>query len=153
MRAPTGVTTTAAVADWLESAALVAVTVAFVLAFTAGAVKRPVLSMVPADADQVTDGLVLFATVALNCTVPDETTVEVVGLMETEAEMFDPCFPELTPAQAREKIVRQTTAQTSRTSTLFRTELHLGQAPVRKKWFAAIERSPAFALQRNAPSL
>jgi len=109
--------------------------------------------MLPADADQVTDVFVLLPTLALNCTVPDDTTVEVVGLIETETGMDEPCLPALTPAQAREKAVRQTMANTSRTATLFPTELHLGQAPVRKKWFAAIERSPAFALQRNATSL
>jgi len=89
--------------------------------------------MVPADADHVTDVLVLLATAALNCTVPDETTVEVVGLMETETKTFEPGFPALTPAHAREKIVRQTRANTSTTAALFPVQSHLRRALLRGK--------------------
>jgi hypothetical protein len=58
---------TETVADLVASAALVAVTVAVVLALTVGAVWSPVLEIVPRLAVQVTAVLVVPVTVAVNC--------------------------------------------------------------------------------------
>jgi len=73
------VTTTDAVPDVLVSAALIAVTVTFVLTVTVGAWYRPALEMVPTDADQVTAVFELPVTNALNCWVPADGTVAVAG--------------------------------------------------------------------------
>ena len=51
---PEGLTATPALAFFVESATLVAVTVTFVLVETAGAVKRPLLETVPPVEVQVT---------------------------------------------------------------------------------------------------
>ena len=62
-----GAMPTTALAFFVESAALVAVTVTFILVVTLGAVNKPLLETVPALELQVT--LVLFEpfTAALNC--------------------------------------------------------------------------------------
>ena len=65
--APGAVTDTDTLADLVESATLVAVTVTFVLAVTAGAVNKPALVMLPEDAVHVTAVLVALLTVAVNC--------------------------------------------------------------------------------------
>jgi len=115
-RAPTGVTIIEALADWAGSCTLVAVTVALVFTFTAGAVKRPVLLTLPTEADQRTETLSVLATLEPNCMRPEETTVVLVGEMETAtAEVF---LPELTPTQARDRIVRKAIANASVTATL-----------------------------------
>jgi hypothetical protein len=64
---PEGLTTTPALAFFVVSATLVAVTVTFVLVVTAGAVKRPLLETAPAVELQVTALLVEPLTAALNC--------------------------------------------------------------------------------------
>lgn len=64
---PVGLTAMDALAFLEVFAELVAVTVTLVAALTFGAVKRPVLETVPADADQVTAALVVPSTVAVNC--------------------------------------------------------------------------------------
>ena len=74
---------TVALADFVGSATLVAVTVAVVPEVTFGAVYRPALETVPAVADHVTEVLALLVTVAENCCVPPDTTVVEVGEMET----------------------------------------------------------------------
>ena len=62
-----GITTTEA-DDVLEVlAALVAVTVTLVLLLTLGAVKSPLLEIVPAEADHVTAVLLVPCTAAENC--------------------------------------------------------------------------------------
>ena len=63
----TGSRVTAAVADFVESALLVAVTTALVCAVTVGAVKRPLASIAPAVADQFTPVVAVPLTVAVNC--------------------------------------------------------------------------------------
>jgi hypothetical protein len=55
----TGLTATLALAFFVVLALLVAVTVTLVLVLTLGAVKRPLLEIEPADADQVTPVLVV----------------------------------------------------------------------------------------------
>jgi hypothetical protein len=76
-------TVTVALADLLVSAVLVAFTVTVRSAVTAGAVNRPDGLIVPPVADQVTDHLKLFATVAVNCWVLPEATVALLGETET----------------------------------------------------------------------
>jgi hypothetical protein len=73
-----------AVADLVESATLVALTVALVLTLTVGAVYCPDVETVPALADQFTAVLVVPVTVSANCCVPPDGTVAEVGEMETE---------------------------------------------------------------------
>jgi hypothetical protein len=63
---PVGLTATVALAFFEVFALLVAVTVTFVLALTVGAVKRPLVEIVPADDVQVTAVLVDPTTVAEN---------------------------------------------------------------------------------------
>src|SRR6185295_6915566 len=77
-----------AVADFVRSATLVAVTVTFWAALIeAGAVYRP-LVMLPTegDSDQVTELLARPVTVAVNCAVWDADRVVVVGLTEMDPE-------------------------------------------------------------------
>src|SRR5258708_33979555 len=64
-----------AVADLVESAALVAVSTAVVLVVTVGAVYRPLLDTVPFDAVQFTVVLEVFVTAARNCAVAPEFTL------------------------------------------------------------------------------
>ena len=76
---------TVADADLVGSATLVTVTVTGVVLVTDGAVKRPPLEMVPPLAVQFTAGSLLPETLSVNCMVPPEPTVAVIGeiLMET----------------------------------------------------------------------
>ena len=76
-------TVTVALADLLVSAVLVAFTVIVRSAVTVGAVNRPEGLIVPPVADQVTDRLLLFATVAVNCWALPEATVALTGETET----------------------------------------------------------------------
>ena len=64
---PVGLTATIALAFFAVLALLVAVTVTLVLVVTVGAVKKPLVEIVPADDVQVTAVLVEPRTVALNC--------------------------------------------------------------------------------------
>jgi len=66
--------------DW---AALAAVILNLVGDVTVGAAKRPSLEIVPALADQVTAVLLVEVNVAVNCCLPPETTVNVVGMTLT----------------------------------------------------------------------
>jgi hypothetical protein len=79
-------TLTDATAFLVGSAALVAATVADIDVLTLGAVKTPLLEIVPALADQITPFLLVPLTVAVNCCVPPETTVAVAG--ETATSRF-----------------------------------------------------------------
>jgi|SRR5712692_8400461 len=79
-------TLTDATAFLVGSAALVAATVADIDVLTLGAVKAPLLDIVPALADQITPVLLVPLTVAVNCCVPPETTVAVAG--ETATSSF-----------------------------------------------------------------
>ena len=75
-----GSTVTVAVADAAELALLVAFTVTVFVVVTDGAVKNPVLLMVPADADQETLLFVdVLVTVAVNCCIPLEYNVVRAG--------------------------------------------------------------------------
>jgi hypothetical protein len=74
---------TLAVADFVLSALLVAVMTDVVLAVTQGAVNRPLLETVPAVAFQVTPVSAVLETVAVNCDVPKETRLVVVGVTDT----------------------------------------------------------------------
>ena len=69
-----GVTVIAALAVLLESAALATVTATVVLTLTCGAVKRPLVEIVPAEADQVTAVLLVPETVAENCCCPPDAS-------------------------------------------------------------------------------
>ena len=71
-------------ADFVASAWLVAVRVRAVVEVTEGAVKTPVVEIVPAEAVQVTAVFVEPVTIAVNCWVWPEDTVELVG--ETDME-------------------------------------------------------------------
>jgi hypothetical protein len=95
---PVGLTAMDALAILEVFAELVAVTVTLVAALTVGAVKRPLLETVPADADQVTAVLVVPCTLAVNCCVPAEVRDELVG--ETVMLTVDPEGPTATPALA-----------------------------------------------------
>ena len=99
------VTTTAAVPDLVVSAALVAVTVTFVLTVTVGAWYRPETEIVPSDADQVTAVFELPATEALNCWVPADWTVAVAGetVTTTPGGLDDEFAGTETPEQAAKK--------------------------------------------------
>jgi len=70
---------TVALADLVVSATLVAVTVAVVFDVTVGAVYSPELLIVPFVAVHVTPVLVVPVTVAVNCCVPLEASVALVG--------------------------------------------------------------------------
>ena len=59
-------------------------TVTFIAEVDDGAVKRPVFEMVPAEADQLTAVFVEPPMVAVNCSVPPEETVALVGAIDTE---------------------------------------------------------------------
>ena len=61
-----GVIVSEALADFVRSATLVAVTVPVVIALTAGAENKPLALTLPMEADQVTAVLVVFCTVAVN---------------------------------------------------------------------------------------
>ncbi len=66
------------------SAWLVALTVTVVFEVTVGAVNSPEVEIDPALADQVTAVLVEPLTVAVNCWVPPEVTVALLGETETD---------------------------------------------------------------------
>ena len=72
-------TVTAAFADTVGSAWLVAVTVACVVTFTLGAVYSPLLLTEPTEAAQLTAVFAVPVTVAVNCCVPPDATVTVAG--------------------------------------------------------------------------
>jgi hypothetical protein len=74
---------TTALALLVVSATLVAVTVAEVVLETVGAVNFPNSLMLPFVVDQVTDVLLVPLTNALNCRVPADDTLELVGDTET----------------------------------------------------------------------
>ena len=78
-KAATGVTVIVAVACTLGDAALVTVIVPGVSLVTLGATKAPVLEIVPTLADQVTLVFALPVTWAVNCSLPCEVMVAVVG--------------------------------------------------------------------------
>jgi hypothetical protein len=77
-----GVTVTTAIANFVGSATLVAVTETIVSVFTVGAVNNPALEIDPLVADQVTAGLSVLMTAAVNCCVSAEETFAVVGEIE-----------------------------------------------------------------------
>jgi hypothetical protein len=74
-----GLTATVALAFFEVFALLVAVTVTLVAALTVGAANKPLLEIVPADADQVTPVLVVPCTVAVNCLVFPDVRDVLVG--------------------------------------------------------------------------
>jgi hypothetical protein len=94
-----GLTVTVAVADFVVSVLLVAITDAVMALVTLGAVYLPVASTVPGVellllTDQVTPAFdESLVTVAVNCAVPPEVTVAVVGETLTEIGLLPP--PEL----------------------------------------------------------
>jgi len=102
-----GVMVTVALADFVVSAWLVALTVTVVVVVAVGAVKRPVLEIVPALVDHVTAVLVEPVTVALNCWVPPDATVVEVGEMEMETDMVLP------PVLAKPVMARRSAAVVS----------------------------------------
>ena len=77
------VTVTFALAFFVGSATLVAITVTVVLLVAFGAVNRPALETVPPLADQVTAVLVVPSTVAKNCCVCPDWSVALVGVTDT----------------------------------------------------------------------
>ena len=77
------VTVTVACADFVVSATLVATTVAVVDELTLGAVNTPLLEIVPPLADHITPVFELLVTVAVNCSVPAELTLDETGETET----------------------------------------------------------------------
>lgn len=78
-----GVTVTTAVADWVGSATLVAVTETIVSAFTVGAVNRPALESDPFVADHFTARSLVLVTFAVNCCFSVEGTLAVAGVTYT----------------------------------------------------------------------
>jgi len=93
------VTVTLAVADFVESAALVALTV-YVPAVL-GAVYSPVGEMLPPFTDQVTLVLELPVTVALNCKVAPVVAAGFVGVSETATVLDDPLVEDGTKTTSR----------------------------------------------------
>lgn len=81
-----GFTVTVDDADFVWSAWLVAVTVTLVVEVLEGAVNRPVLVMVPAEAVQLTAVFVEPSTYAVNCWVLADDTVALVGVIDTETD-------------------------------------------------------------------
>jgi len=79
-------TVTVAAADFVGSATLVAVTSIVAVLVTDGAVKRPPDVTVPPLAVQLTAVLLLPVTVSVNCLVPPELTVAVVGETVTDTD-------------------------------------------------------------------
>src|ERR1700747_1429462 len=77
---------TIADADLVGSATLVAVTENVVVLVTMGAVKRPLVEIVPPLAVHFTAVLVLPVTLSVNCLVAPELTVAVVGEMVTATD-------------------------------------------------------------------
>jgi hypothetical protein len=71
------------------SAWLVAVRVTVVVEVTEGAVKTPVVEIVPAEAVQATEVFVEPLTVAVNCWVLPEDTIEFVGETDMETVVGD----------------------------------------------------------------
>lgn len=92
-RTGTGVILTVTEAFSPVSVAPVAFTVTAVSVLTAGAVNLPVLEMVPALADQSTPVSLVPVMLAVNCSVPSEATVALLG----EIVMWD-FFAELSRA-------------------------------------------------------
>jgi hypothetical protein len=74
-----GATVTVALAFFVGSAALIADTVTFVLLVTVGAVNIPLVEMLPAVEVQLTLLLVDPLTVALNCWVPPDPRLVLIG--------------------------------------------------------------------------
>ena len=87
---PAGVTETPAEPLAVESAVLVAVTVTAVATATVGAVKRPELEIVPAEADQVTPVMLVSRTEAANCCVPPDVIDALDGETVTMILLPDP---------------------------------------------------------------
>ena len=85
--APGALTVTVDEAEMAVLAWLVAVTVTVVLEVTVGAVKSPEVEIDPALADQVTAVFVEPLTEAVNCWVPPEVTVVLVGEIEIETAL------------------------------------------------------------------
>jgi hypothetical protein len=78
-----GVIVNSALADFVGSAVLVAVTVALVFAVTLGAVYRPLLLIFPVEADHVTATFDVLVTWAVNCSVPADVTLVLAGVTVT----------------------------------------------------------------------
>lgn len=93
------------------SATLVAVTVAEVVLETVGAVNFPNSVMLPVVVDQVTDVLLVPLTNALNCSLPADDTLELVG--DTEI----PTLPVEDPFTVRLNVFSKRLARESITST------------------------------------
>ena len=90
---PEGLTETIALAFFVLSAELVAVTVAVVVVDTLGAVNRPPSEILPAVVDQMTAVLLVPCTAAANCWVFPEATLVLVG--EIVTMMLDPAELEI----------------------------------------------------------
>jgi len=88
-----GTTMTSENARLVNCAALAAVILNLVGDVTVGAAKRPSLEIVPALVDQFTAVLLVEVSVAVNCCLPPETTVNVAGMTLTRTfpllEWFD----------------------------------------------------------------
>ena len=81
---------TVAVAFFVESATLVAVTEAVFEALTAGGVYNPPFVMVPAEVDHVSAVLVVPVTAAVNCCVVPEYKVTLFGEIVTDTRSLAP---------------------------------------------------------------
>jgi hypothetical protein len=90
--------------------------IAVVSIATAGAVNKPPFVMLPSEAVHVTPVLLVLLTMALNCSVAEDATVDVGGEMDTE--MTELVLPVLTPLQAIVRAVRHTISNISGTAFL-----------------------------------
>jgi hypothetical protein len=88
-----GLIETVALALFVESAVLVAFTVAVVVVLTLGAVYQPSLEIVPVVADQLTEVLLVPLTNAARRSVPADWMVEALGDIVTL--MLEPEEPEI----------------------------------------------------------
>jgi hypothetical protein len=88
-----GLIETVALALFVESAVLVALTVAVVAVLTLGAVYKPSLEIVPVVADQLTEVLLVPVTNAASRSVPADWMVEVLG--DTVTLTPEPKEPEI----------------------------------------------------------
>jgi len=108
--------------------------------------------MLPRDAVHVTEVLLLLPTVALNCSVPEEATVDVVGEIEMDRGTIEFVLPALMPAQARDRAVRQRIANISGIAVLAGKVPPLRLVSFPAIHLAGIDLSPAFALRRKTSS-
>lgn len=129
-----------------------AVTIAVVSIVTAGAVNKPPFVMLPGEAVHVTPVLLLLLTMALNCSVAEDATVDVGGEIETEIGTTELVLPVLTPEQASDRAVRQTIANIPGIALLAWKVSPLWTVPFPAMLLAGMTSPGLSPREKNAPS-